>query len=391
MRRKPVIKVKMNRGLLLIFILVLCCIVLTGCWNYREVEQLAIAAGAAIDLNEDGTESITIEIVSIAGDGQVTYEPVLIETTGKTFFDAVRRGITIQGKKIYWSHAKAIILSQEIAKQDVTKYLDFLFRDAEAREDAWLLVSMEKTAKEVLQTKGMLRPIVSFELDDMMRSQRSISRFPQIEIFEFFDRLFYEQVSPILPTVRVIEQKGTKTPQIEGTAVFNGKKMVDVLGVSETKGVLWLRDEVEGGLIVVEDVVKEGEDVTLEIYRSKSKITPMVQDNGLKMKVDIDLVVNIAEIEGPTDFISSSGQQKLKEIAEKQLEKDIMDMYTKVRDEHKSDIFGFGRRIDMKLPQVWSQIKDNWREYYSELELEVNANIKIRGSATTRTPLKEGE
>ena len=64
-----------------------------------------------------------------------------------------------------------------------------------------------------------------------------------------------------------------------------------------------------------------------------------------------------------------------------------------VRDKYNADVFGFGRRVEMKMPNVWNQIKNEWDEFFAELEIDVNVNVKvkIRGSATTRVPLKVGE
>lgn len=375
---------------MLILLLLYSSILFTGCWNYREVEQLAIVAGAAIDKHEDGTIHLTAEVVDIELDGQVTYNPVYLEIDADTFFEAARKIITIEGERLYWSHAKVIIVSQEIAKEDITKYLDFLFRDAETREDIWLLVSKEKTAGEVLKSKGKLKPIISFQIDDTMRSVKTVARFPNIELFEFFDRLAYGKVAPVLPVVQLLDQQGEKTPQISGAAVFKEKKMVGMLNEDYMKPVQILRDELDGGLLVIKDVAGTKENVTLEVFKSKSKISPIIQDGVLKMKVEVVIKVNIAEITGSTDFITSSGEKKLISAAEKQLEEEIKATYMTVRDDYKADIFGFGRRIEMKMPDVWNQIKENWDEYFAELELEISVKLDIRGSATTRTPIEVG-
>jgi spore germination protein KC len=371
--------------------LICSCIIFTGCWNYREVEQLAIASGVAVDEKSDGITHLTIEVVNIGRDGKATYEPKYIESDGYTFFEAARKAVTKEGKKIYWSHAKVVIISEEIARKDIAKYLDFLFRDAETREDIWLLISKEKTAGEILQSKGMLKPIVSFQIDDAMRSQKSITRFPFIQLYEFFDRLFYKQVAPILPTINLVEQHGEKSTHVGGTAIFKGEKLIGFLNEEDTKSMLWLRDEVKGGLIILKNAAGTDDNVTLEIYKSKSKITPIVQEGVLKMKVEVDVDVSIGEIMGTSDFISSPGRQKLKAFAEKHVEKDINTMYTLVRDNYNADVFGFGRNIEMKMPDVWKQIKDDWDNFYAELELELNVKVNIRGSATTRVPLKAGK
>jgi spore germination protein KC len=382
---------KRNKALLLIAVLLFYSVILTGCWNYKEIDELAIAAGVAVDKNTDGTVHITIEVVNISGDGKTTIEPKYVESDGETIFEAIRRAIAKEGRKIYWSHAKVVIISEELAREDILKYLDFLFRDAETREDSWLLISREKTSGEILQSKGMLNPMISFQIDDTMRSQKSISRFPFIELFEFFDRLFYEQVAGILPAVQLVEQHGAKTPQIGGTAIFKQEKLIGFLNEEDTKYMLWLRDEIEGGIEVIKNVSDTMENVALEIFKSKSKITPIVQDGVLKMRVEVDLDAGIGEIMGSTDFISAPGKQKLIKAAEDQIGENVKKTYTLIRDKYQADVFGFGRRVEMKMPDVWGQIKDEWDKYFIELEINVKVNVEIRGSATTRIPLKAGD
>lgn len=380
-----------SKAVLLAAIIMCLSAMLTGCWNYREIEQLAIIAGVAIDKNEEGQIKLTLEVVNISTDGQTAFEPVYVEISGESFFDASRRGITLQGKRLYWSHAKVVIVSEEIAREDIIKYLDFLFRDAEAREDIWLLISQEKTAAEIIKAKGQAKPIISFEIDDTMRSQRSVSRFPFIELYEFFDRYFYKNVDNVLPLVRLNQQENEVTAQVEGSAIIKGNKMIGFLDEEHTKRMLWLRDEVKGGLVVINSVEGTEDDVTLEIYKSKTKLTPQVEEDQLKMKVEIELDASIGEILGHGDYINGEGKKRFVEFAQKYIKKQIEETYITARDQYESDIFGFGRRFEMKLPQVWNQIKDEWEQWYAELELDVTVKLKIRGSATTRTPLRPGE
>ena len=154
---------------------------------------------------------------------------------------------------------------------------------------------------------------------------------------------------------------------------------------------LWLRDEIKGGLVIIKNAAGTKENVSLEIFKSKSKITPLLQEGILKMKVEVDLDVAIGEIMGATDFVSSPGNQKLIKAAEDQIKENIKRVYIIIRDQYNSDVFGFGRRVDMKMPSVWKEIEDEWDDYFVELEIDVIVNVNIKGSATTRVPLKVGE
>ena len=75
------------KRVVLVLVLVFTCILASGCWNYREIEELAIVAGAALDLHEDGSLHLTVEVVDIAADGQVSYRPVYLESDGQTLLD----------------------------------------------------------------------------------------------------------------------------------------------------------------------------------------------------------------------------------------------------------------------------------------------------------------
>lgn len=381
----------MNKRILMGLILMIACITFTGCWNYKEIEDLAIVAGAAIDKNEDGTIHLTTEIADVTSDGQVSYKPVLLEIDGDTFYDCVRRGSTMEGKRLYWSHAKVVIISQEIAKEDVIQYLDFLFRDSEARADIWLLVSREKTAKEILESKGKGMPIISFQIDSTMRAHQTLSRFPFIELYEFFDRIFFKNVSPVLPAVHLVSKQGEKVAQVEGTAIFKDNKLIGFFEVEDTKSMLWLRDEVYGGLIILKNIAGTKDDIALDIFKSKTKFSPYVQDGKLKMKVKIELETGIAEQLGTTDFYNSAALAKLSKAAEKEIENQIKATYKLTQEKYNADIFGFGRRIDIKLPYVWNEIKNDWDKTFADLELEVDVKLDIRGTAITKTPLKVGE
>lgn len=73
----------------------------TGCWNYREVEQLGLAAGVAIDKDDDNNSYIvTAELINTEpSNGSTKVSSQLFSSRGKTIFDAVRNLILVTGKK----------------------------------------------------------------------------------------------------------------------------------------------------------------------------------------------------------------------------------------------------------------------------------------------------
>lgn len=365
---------------------------LTGCWNYREVEKLAIVAGVAIDKDGEDKVLVTTEIVSVQQEkGRSTLKPVYIQAVGITFFDAARAMISLQGKRIYWSHAKVIIISEEIAKEGISKVLDFINRDAEVREDMWVLLSRGGSAREIFNSKPVFESLVSFEIEDTMRASEALSRYPSIELYKFLDNIGRNETATTIPTIKIIESTGMTVSYVTGSAIIQRDKLLGYLGETDTKSLLWVQNELKGGIYPVKDAAGTQTNVSLEIFKSKTKIKPEVSDGEPIIKINILTDVNIGEIMGTEDFISKNVRELLEKDAEARIKKDIEDLIEKAQKDYKSDFLGFGENIKRSMPSVWKSIEKEWNGIFPDIETRVEVDIKIRGSATTRKPIKVGK
>lgn len=369
----------------------LCTCLLSGCWNYREVEKLAIVSGVAIDKAKEDQVIITAEIVNMQQDEkQSKLKPVYIQAVGKTFFDAARAMIALQGKRLYWGHAKAVIISEDIAREGLIPVIDFINRDAELRSDMWILLSRERTASDIFNATSEMESILSFQIDDAMRAQKSISKYPDLELYELIDNLESEKISTTIPTIRLIEVEGKTTQYITGAAVLRKDKLLGYLNETETKSLLWLKNELKGSLFVVSDIGEKHTNVTLEIMKSKTRVKPEVIDGKLNIKVALAIDVNVGEIMGSDDVISEKGRAALKNAAENQIKKNLNDLIEKAQKEYKTDFIGFGEKVSHLMPKVWKSIEKQWDDVFSDMETSVNVYVRIRGSAITREPIKVG-
>jgi len=373
----------------LIILIALCTCMFTGCWNYREIEKMAIVAGVAIDKSEDGKTLITVEIISVSSskDKSAT-NPVYIQTSGDSFFDAVRKLISVQGKKLYWSHTKVVIVSEAIAREGISHYLDFLSRDAEIRKDMWIIMSREKTAQEIFDVKPSTESIVSIEIDNAMRAQTYISRYPSIEFYQFMDELANEKAAAVLPTINVIEINRTPSIFISGAAVIKGNRLIGYLDDYESKSLLWILDELKGGLYVVENLGKEKSKVTLEISKNKTKLKPELKDNNIEMSIKISLNTSIGGIIGEEDYISEPGRSYLKQEAERQIKEHLEHIIKKAQKELKADILGFGLKIRRSMPQVWKSVEKDWEDFFTEVEYNIVVDVNIEGSGVIKKSTK---
>lgn len=383
---------KKSKNILLIALIIICTHMAAGCWNYREVEQLAIVAGVAIDKDGDNNYLVTVELVGVdQNQRESAMRPVYVQAVGSTFFDAVRSMVPQQGKKLYWSHTKAVIISEDIAAEGINKVLDFMNRDAEIREDMWVLLSKECMANEIFNTVPAIEKILSFQIDDTLRAQKTVSSYPAVELYKLLDMLAKGETSAVIPTISNIKINGKPTIQIQGSAIIKGSKLNGFLDSYESKSLLWIIDELKGGLYIVKNPAGTGESVSLELYRSKTKVRSVLENGRLVMRVSLTVDASIGEITGREDFTSEKGRAVLEGEAEKQIKKELEDLIEKAQKEYKSDFLGFGETISKQLPAVWRSIETSWGDIFADIDSVVEVKVRIKGSATAKEPVKVGE
>lgn len=366
----------MKKGLKIVLIL-LVSIVLTGCWNYREVNEEFIVTAAAIDKSGD-EYIVTVEITFPKKGSEIALETDYIIERGRTVFEAIRKSITQSGKKLYWGHTMAIIISKEVAEEGILPILDFLARDTEVRNKIWLIVSMEENASILLQGKDESHNSIGFHVDETMRNQKNIGMFHSVNLLDFLRDLGAEGIAPTLATAKLVPTRDSKLPSIEGMAVFKDDKMIGLLDALYVKPFLLIVNEFQGGEFTVLDI--NGEKVSLEVDKSKTKLRPIIKDGEVVMDLNITMEAGIVEMQLKESHINEEKIMLLKNLAEENFSREIEKVIKKVQEEFKVDIFGFGNAIYRLKPKIWKEIRDDWDQKFVNLEVQTDIDIVIKGT-----------
>lgn len=381
----------MFKKVTLILCLMVSLISLTGCWDYKDTNNLMIVAGVAIDLNEDDTYHLTAEIIKVSSGKDNKIESKKVDADGKTLFDAVRNMILISGRQLYWSHAKIIIISEDVAKKGVEPIVDLFMRDSELRTSIHVLISKQPTAKEILQQKSITNEIVSYEIQTMLKSQKSQLYINDMTLYQFIIDYSGEGVSGILPAIEVVKNDNYDTTQISGVGMFDQAQFVGYLSQKNGKIIQFIRNTVQKGLYIVE--VPENQidsHVTLEIKENKTSIKPILKDGSLSMQIDVQTKVSIGEHGVSFNYLDEEGRKQLEQLAEQQLKKDIENLVFLVQNDYIVDIFGFGRMTKANEPAFWKQNQEDWKIIFKSLEIDVTTKFEIINSGLLREKI-EGE
>ncbi|HEX3046471.1 MAG TPA: Ger(x)C family spore germination protein [Bacillota bacterium] len=387
-----IIKISLCLSLLLNF---------SGCWNKREVEDLAIVVGIGIDRAETpGNILFTAQIVNPSQAGKTGTETAggrtgenkgfwNVHTIKPTVFDAVRDVTTQTGKKLYVAHNQIIIFGSDIAKEGVQKYLDFFMRAHEIRPNNLVLVA-RGTAREVMEVKPEVGKLPAMNIAQMVEAYGLTSHLLKVNLQDFAVRLMMSKIkTPVAPLVGIKSLAGNRDIFVSGLAVFKKDQMVGILNQRETRGLLWVTGQVQSGIINVPTPGGKGK-AALEIIRSKSKTTPEIRDAFIRMKVEINEEANLVEQSTSTNLATVTGLRALAEKQAKEIGREIRQSFAKSKTLN-CDIFGFGGLAGRKYPGRRKLFQAKWDNLYPEIKLELKVKTRIRQTDLITRPVAPEE
>ncbi len=183
---------------------------------------------------------------------------------------------------------------------------------------------------------------------------------------------------------------GEKRCKIVGTALFKADRLMGFLDGQDTQTMLFIQNRVKGGVISSEEKIKDSY-ATLEIFKSKTKVKPVIGANNIMMEVDIEIDAAIDELDGRCDLIEEDGRKELEQHFEDVLNNRATKLIKEIQTKYGTDSFGFGAKIMEDKPRVWKVVGDKWMENFENLRVNINTKVNIKNSAKLAKPLEVGD
>lgn len=387
-------------------VLVASLTMLTGCWNYQEVENRYIVSGLAIDKGQQGYRyHMTFEVLDIAGGGQDgQMKGKVIKADGNTIADAVDNASKISDKNLFYSDCKIVVFSKQIAQEGLTQVLDWFNRDTKPRFTVQMFVSNEKTAGEIFeagqkggqqggqgggqggdqqggQGGGTQGGVISTQISNSMEAVSTGGKSKQMHLYDVDNVLLGEGKALTLPCLQKSNQKNPSV-EVNGTAVFNGDKYAGFLNDDQTRYFLFMNGVQNTTLLVGEDSSKKN--IALQIIRNEVSVTPQIDGDKISMKVKVKMECGFDEENSQQNYLLQNGVKGIEGFADKTLKEDIGGEIRRVQNQIGCDIFGFGRRIYQENPNEWKKLKPTWQQKFRTLPVEVEPDVTIVNTEFTR-------
>ena len=353
---------------------------LTGCWNYREIEGLNIVCGIAVDKGEQKRYHITFETLDLTNSSpEKSMKGKVVEAEGDTISDAVKNASRTTDKELYFSDCKIAVFSREIAENGIDSVLDWFNRDPGPRFTAQMLYSEDKTAGEVLKAEEKTGKMISFQIADSLQSLVDTGKIFQAPLYQVDNILHGEGKDLAMPCIHTEKKGDEESVQISGSAVFRKDRYMGKLNADDTGNCVFLTGRLQNGVLLVGEK-PDDRNISLLVRSSSADIKPQLKAGKLSVQICLKTKCMFDEENGKGDQLKRLGIDGIERFASNTLQARGEEAVRKVQEQLGCDIFGFGRKIYETDPKQWEKLKADWPAHFRSLSVAVSADVNIESN-----------
>lgn len=414
---------------LLLLLLLTTTLLLPGCWDQKEMEELAFVSAIGMDSGPgEGDLTLTVEIStpqesesagSAASSSKGTKQKsVVFRASGQTYAQAMARLQQIIAHKLFLSQTEVLVVGEEAARKNMSEAVRFLERNSELRRSAAVLITPGK-AENVLSTTNANTPKATETIRSLLEQTKETGvAFKTLLRESILLPLSINGIEPIAARViatrssgpsdekgggnsaGMLEDNGSQglIPQregiirVSGMAAFTGNKLAGWLDEKESRGWGWISGRVRRGYILVltsRTSQNKSTRVTFHLLGGKSTVKCSIENDEAAVHVTVKVRGEVVEWCNGGERINPTTIRKLESDLADEIKGEVESVLDKAQKEFESDIFGFGFQLSRQHLREWNkEYKDRWTELFPLIPVDVYVETKILHTGTVSESLE---
>ncbi len=378
-----------------ILLIIIICSLLTGCYNYRELNDLAIVSAVAVDKINDQYK-VSVQVINIqktdsgASDSNIPKFTVYSKT-GNTIQEAIRNIINESSKRIYANHVRLVVFGESLAKEGIYNILDIFIRDTESRKQFYLMISKDIDALSIISTITPNELLNATNIVDSLKSNKvNIGSSINLTYEDILDLYLNDRTEVIIPSV-TIKNKNSENDELNNIkqsevnnlielssmSYFKEDKLMGYLDENESIALSFILNNIKKTVLTIECGDKKY--ASLEISETKVK----KKNNKNIININITGTAAINEINCNFDLEKSEELKKIDKLVNNKIENNINNLFKKMKEEN-IDIFKFK---DLIYKNNYKYYKNN-NIQLNNIKVNINSNIKIDSKGSTIKVIK---
>lgn len=359
-------------------------VLMSGCWDRTEINDLAFVMGTALDLTDDGDILCTLQIAipSSAEGGKSgpdhSNKSFVISVIGKNGNEIHQKLQKKSSRHLFYSHRSVVFLSERLAKHGIENVLDIFTHDPRNRLKTYLMVVKGGEARNILQLNSPLKPVPIEAVRGMEGSGEDVAE----TLRDFFILYGSEGIHPVVGVVEPelhFDDPHKQIFRVAGTGVFKDLKLSGILDEKETLGQMWVTGKLRVGYLTAK-LPKGNGQVGMVINHANRKIATQIHQDAVQFHIQLDGQGTLLENNSALDLNEPANLQLIKSGLEDAAKKQVQAYLTRIQKELKVDSAGFGQEIYKNYPDQWSRLRDHWDTRFPEADITLEVNLKVHGA-----------
>lgn len=336
----------MKRILVIVcFVLILC-----GCYDYRELNDMSVVTGIGIDYKDD-KYIVSLEVTKSVKDGSSNeLETTLYIGEDKILADAFLEAKNSSDKFVYMEHVNILLVSKDLCDSGIGDVIDYIVRDTSINSNYYMV--MVDDPKEVF-SKKIENDSISNVITNTINYYLDSTSFDDLDIMASY--MMDERKDIAIPSIKLEEDKVI----FSDVAYFDGDKLA---GKTDSKLFTLL-------CLNSSNVNFSKNGNTISIYKNQVKYE--IKKDIITIKVSGEGLVK--EIDSKINLEDDNSYSYLARIISKDMKEEIDD-FIKNTLSNGSDLLGLQDMYYKKYKKEMKEIK-----YQVDVDITINKNGTIYG------------
>lgn len=374
---------------------------LSGCYNYRELNELGITTAVSIDYKDNNFILIS-EVINPIKQQDVSASNnspfVNFTSVAPSIQEAFRNTVLESPRQLYLSQLEIILVSEEIINNHLEEFLEFFSREPETRTEIKVIIAKTDESTKGITIQSLLTNFSSSNILESLEVQNKLLGLTQeVTINELLNMYLDPNLEIVLPSMILYgssdigdekENITTSTPKtlvkVGTTSVIKDGKILGYLSEEESKTVNLINGNLTKTIL---KIPYEDGYVVFEPNRIKTKQKLDIKDN--KITIEISGFSKIKEFHTNKNIKNMKTVEELNKYFNKEIENMIKDNFNQIREKYNTDMFGFQELYYRTDHKYFKKYCSNWYETtFPNIKLEVKSNIKLYEKGNTLGGIK---
>lgn len=376
--------------------LILLLPLLSGCYNYRELNELGITTAVSIDY-KDNNFYVIAEVINPIKQQDASSSNnspfVNYNSSSSSLQDAFRKVVLESPRQLYAAQLEIIVLSEEVVNNHLEEVLEYFARDPESRTEIKIIVAKTEDSTKAITLQTLLTSLSSSNIINSLDLQSKVlgMDYP-VTLNELLNMYIDPYLEVVLPSMTLYgnyeigdekENITTSSPKaivkIDGSTITKDNKILGYLDLEESK----ILNLINGKL--KETIIKMNYyDGYIIFEPNRIKVSRELDIKNNIIKINISGYSKTKEIQSNINVKDPKEVEKLNKALNMELEKKITDTFNSIREKYGTDVFGFQELYYRTNYKYFKENCTNWYEnIYPKIKLEVKANVRLYEKGNT--------